>query len=49
MEDWTVPGLIDDEAARAFGLACLRWDPRKVSWSNLHEFNALDPAEVCPS
>lgn len=46
MEDWSVPGLIDAQAAQAFGDACMVWDARKVSWSNLHEFNALDPSKV---
>ena len=30
MEDWTLPGLIDDEAARAFGETALRTDPRSA-------------------
>lgn len=30
MEDWTIPGQIDVEAASAFGTEALRWDPRKV-------------------
>lgn len=46
MEDWTVPGLIDDEAAQAFGDAALQWDARKVSWTSLEEFNACDPSKL---
>mmetsp|Transcript_34043 Transcript_34043/g.83727 ORF Transcript_34043/g.83727 Transcript_34043/m.83727 type:complete len:371 (+) Transcript_34043:46-1158(+) len=46
MEDWTCPGLIDDEAAQAFGTDALQWDSRKVSWARLHEFNELDAAKV---
>ena len=30
MEDWSVPGLIDDAAAQAFGESCMKWDARKV-------------------
>ncbi|EKX34642.1 hypothetical protein GUITHDRAFT_155681 [Guillardia theta CCMP2712] len=46
MEDWTVPGIIDDEAAQAFGDEALKWDPRKVSWSKLDEFNACRGEDV---
>ena len=46
MEDWTVPGIIDDEAAQAFGDVGLQWDARKVSWNALDEFNACDPGKV---
>lgn len=46
MEDWTVPGLIDDEAAEAFGHTGLHWDARKVSWNALDELNVLDPTKV---
>jgi pimeloyl-ACP methyl ester carboxylesterase len=46
MEDWTVPGLIDDEAAESFGHTGLQWDARKVSWNALDEFNVLDPTKV---
>jgi len=31
MSDAQVPGIIDDEAAQAFGDEALRWDPRKVA------------------
>ena len=46
MEDWTVPGIIDDEAAQAFGTEALKWDARKVSWNGLDQFNVCDPAKV---
>mmetsp|Transcript_34615 Transcript_34615/g.54036 ORF Transcript_34615/g.54036 Transcript_34615/m.54036 type:complete len:230 (+) Transcript_34615:3-692(+) len=46
MEDWTVPGLIDDEAAQAFRDEALVWDSLKASWSKLDQFNACDPAKV---
>lgn len=46
MEDWTVPGIIDDEAAQAFGDVGMQWDARKVSWNALEQFNKCDPAKV---
>lgn len=46
MEDWTLPGAIDEEAAAAFGLTALRTDARKVSWTGLDLFRKLDPALV---
>ena len=46
MEDWTVPGIIDDEAAQAFGTEALKWDARKVSWNGLDQFNVCDPAKT---
>jgi pimeloyl-ACP methyl ester carboxylesterase len=46
MEDWTVPGIIDDEAAQAFGDVAMVWDARKVSWNALEEFNTCDPSKV---
>jgi pimeloyl-ACP methyl ester carboxylesterase len=46
MEDWTVPGIIDDEAAQAFGDTAMQWDARKVSWNGLDQFNACDPTKV---
>jgi pimeloyl-ACP methyl ester carboxylesterase len=24
----------------------LKWDPRKVSWANVHEFDVLDPSRI---
>jgi len=46
MEDWTVPGLIDAEAARAFGTVALCSDPRKVSWGRWEELLLADPGAV---
>ena len=46
MEDWTVPGIIDDEAAQAFGDAAIKYNPRKVSWNGLDQFNKCDPSKV---
>jgi len=46
MEDWTIPGIIDDAAAEAYGHEALKWDPRKVSWKDVHEFDACDPAKL---
>lgn len=46
MEDWTVPGIIDDETAQAYGDVAMRWDARKVSWNALNEFNMCDPAKI---
>mmetsp|Transcript_1258 Transcript_1258/g.3342 ORF Transcript_1258/g.3342 Transcript_1258/m.3342 type:complete len:205 (+) Transcript_1258:498-1112(+) len=46
MEDWTLPGAIDEEAASAFGATAMRTDARKVSWTGLDFFHKLDPALV---
>ncbi len=44
--DFITPGTISERAIEAYTAAALDADPTWVDWRRLHEFNALDPAEV---
>mmetsp|Transcript_1260 Transcript_1260/g.3349 ORF Transcript_1260/g.3349 Transcript_1260/m.3349 type:complete len:171 (+) Transcript_1260:498-1010(+) len=48
MEDWTLPGAIDEEAASAFGATAMRTDARKVSWTGLDFFHKVAPRPRAP-
>ena len=43
LEDFTLPGSIEDEAGFAFAASALEADPIKATWDSLHEFNAIVP------
>ncbi len=43
LEDFTLPGSIEDEAGFAFAASALEADPIKAIWDSLHEFNAIVP------
>jgi pimeloyl-ACP methyl ester carboxylesterase len=44
--DFITPGTISERAIEAYTAAALDADPIRVDWRRLHEFNALDPAEI---
>ncbi len=44
--DFITPGTMSERAIEAYTAAALDADPIRVDWRRLHEFNALDPAEV---
>lgn len=44
--DFITPGTISKRAIEVYTAAALAADPIRVDWRRLHEFNALDPAEV---
>jgi hypothetical protein len=46
MEDFAIPGSIDDEVAQAFGDLSMASDPYKAQWRELHEFNSCNPAHI---
>jgi pimeloyl-ACP methyl ester carboxylesterase len=46
LEDFTLPGTIDQVTAMSFADLALAVDPIKAHWSQLHEFNLLSPAQI---
>ncbi len=44
--DFITPGTMSERAIAAYTAAALDADPIRVDWRRLHEFNALDPAEI---
>ena len=46
IEDFTVEGSIPPEPARLFAQTALMTDPIKAQWTQLCQFNNLDPARV---
>ncbi len=44
--DFITPSTMSERAIAAYTAAALDADPIRVDWRRLHEFNALDPAEV---
>ena len=44
--DFITPGTMSERAIAAYTAAALDADPIRVDWRRLHEFNALDAAEV---
>ena len=46
LEDFTIPGTIDEKAAMEFSNIAMAADPIKAAWGDLHEFNECRPARV---
>jgi len=46
IEDFTVEGSIPPEPAKLFAQAALMTDPIKAEWTQLCQFNNLDPARI---
>ena len=46
IEDFTVEGSIPPEPARLFAQTALMTDPFKAKWTQLCQFNNLDPARI---